>query len=86
MTFYWHLQFAGAFAKTLARGRAFSTRSLQPQWISSPSPVSVRIGSILSVRNCTCAWANSQQAHKANPRATNFKSVINVSPAVDAFR
>jgi hypothetical protein len=29
-------------AKTLARGRAFSTRSLEPQWISSPSPVRVR--------------------------------------------
>jgi hypothetical protein len=42
VTFYWHLQFAGAFAKTLARGRAFSTRSLEPQWISSPSPVRVR--------------------------------------------
>ena len=47
---------------------------------------SVRADSIVSVRNCTCAWANSQQAHKANPRGTNFKSVINVSPAVDAFR
>ena len=43
MTFYWHLQFAGAFAKTLAKGAArFRLESLEPQWISSPSPVRVR--------------------------------------------